>query len=94
MSDKELSWRFLEERVVESPAVERARRASLEHGIDPITASAGQYIATIATAIDARSIIEVGTGLAWERYGLPKRVPMRTSPQLTQSLTTTSPCGN
>ncbi len=45
MSDKELSWRFLEERVVESPAVERARRASLEHGIDPITASAGQYIA-------------------------------------------------
>jgi len=75
MSDKELSWRFLEERVVESPAIERARRASLEHGIDPITASTGQYIATIATAIDARSIIEVGTGLGvgtlWLAHACP-----------------------
>ena len=75
MSDKELSWRFLEERVVESPAIERARRASLEHGLDPITASTGQYIATIATAIDARSIIEVGTGLGlgtlWLAHACP-----------------------
>ncbi len=75
MSDKELSWRFLEERVVESPAVERARRASLEHGIDPITASAGQYIATIATAIDARSIIEVGTGLGVGTLWLAQACP-------------------
>jgi predicted O-methyltransferase YrrM len=69
MSDKELSWRFLEERVVESPAVERARRASLEHGIDPITASAGQYIATIATAI------EVGTGLGVGTLWLAQACP-------------------
>jgi predicted O-methyltransferase YrrM len=63
MSDKELSWRFLEERVSENAVVSRARHASLEHGIDPITASAGQYLATIAIALDARNIIEVGTGL-------------------------------
>jgi predicted O-methyltransferase YrrM len=75
MSDKELSWRFLEERVVESPTVERARRASLEHEIDPITASAGQYIATIATAIDARSIIEVGTGLGVGTLWLAQACP-------------------
>ena len=42
MSDKELSWRFVEERVSEDVDIERARHASLEHGIDPITASAGQ----------------------------------------------------
>ena len=57
MSDKELSWRFIEERAQEDVDIERARHASLEHGIDPMTASAGQYIATIATAIDAKAII-------------------------------------
>lgn len=76
MSDKELSWRFIEERVGEDVDIERARRASLEHGVDPITASAGQYIATIAASIDAMNIIEVGTGLGvgtlWLAQACPK----------------------
>jgi len=63
VSDKELSWRFLEERVEENADVSRARQASLEAGIDPITASAGQYLAAVAVATDAQAIIEVGTGL-------------------------------
>ena len=63
MSDKELSWRFLEERVEENADVSRARQASLEAGIDPITSSAGQYLAAVAVATDAQAIIEVGTGL-------------------------------
>ena len=63
MSDKELSWRFLEERVEENADVSRARQASLEAGIDPITASAGQYLASVAVATVAQAIIEVGTGL-------------------------------
>ena len=75
MSDKELSWRFIEERVEEDPDIERARKASLEHGVDPITASAGQYIAAIATALDARSIIEVGTGLGVGTLWLAQSCP-------------------
>ena len=75
MSDKELSWRFVEERVSEDVDIDRARHASLEHGIDPITASAGQYIATIATALDATTIMEIGTGLGvgtiWLAYACP-----------------------
>ena len=75
MSDKELSWRFVEERVSEDVDIERARHASLEHGIDPITASAGQYIATIATALDATMIMEIGTGLGvgtiWLAHACP-----------------------
>jgi len=75
MSDKELSWRFVEERVSEDVDIERARHASLEHGIDPITASAGQYIATIATALDATTIMEIGTGLGvgtiWLAHACP-----------------------
>jgi predicted O-methyltransferase YrrM len=75
MSDKELSWRFIEERVSEDADIERARRTSLEHGVDPITASAGQYIATIAHAIDATSIIEVGTGLGVGTLWLAQACP-------------------
>jgi len=75
MSDKELSWRFVEERVSEDVDIDRARHASLEHGIDPITASAGQYIATIATALDATTIMEIGTGLGvgtiWLAHACP-----------------------
>jgi len=75
MSDKELSWRFVEERVSEDVDIERARHASLEHGIDPITASAGQYIATIGTALDATTIMEIGTGLGvgtiWLAHACP-----------------------
>lgn len=75
MSDKELSWRFIEERVSEDVDIDRARRTSLEHGVDPITASAGQYIATIAHAINAVSIIEVGTGLGVGTLWLAKACP-------------------
>lgn len=75
MSDKELSWRFVEERVSEDVDIDRARHASLERGIDPITASAGQYIATIATALDATTIMEIGTGLGvgtiWLAHACP-----------------------
>jgi predicted O-methyltransferase YrrM len=75
MSDKELSWRFVEERVGEDVDIERARRTSLEHGVDPITASAGQYIATIATALDATAIIEIGTGLGVGTLWLAQACP-------------------
>jgi predicted O-methyltransferase YrrM len=75
MSDKELSWRFVEERVVEDVDIERARRTSLEHGVDPITESAGEYIATIAMSIDATSIIEIGTGLGVGTLWLAQACP-------------------
>ena len=75
MSDKELSWRFVEERVGEDADVQRARNTSLEHGIDPITASAGQYIATIAVALDAKNIIEIGTGLGVGTLWLAQACP-------------------
>jgi predicted O-methyltransferase YrrM len=75
MSDKDLSWRFVEERVGEDVDIERARRTSLEHGVDPITASSGEYIATIAIAINATSIIEIGTGLGVGTLWLAQACP-------------------
>jgi predicted O-methyltransferase YrrM len=75
MSDKDVSWRFVEERVGEDLDIERARRTSLEHGVDPITASSGEYIATIAIAINATSIIEIGTGLGVGTLWLAQACP-------------------
>jgi predicted O-methyltransferase YrrM len=75
MSDKELSWRFIEERVAEDVDIERARRTSLEHGVDPITASAGAYIAVMAASMDATSIIEIGTGLGVGTLWLAQACP-------------------
>jgi predicted O-methyltransferase YrrM len=75
MPDKDVSWRFVEERVGEDVDIERARRTSLEHGVDPITASSGEYIATIAIAINATSIIEIGTGLGVGTLWLAQACP-------------------
>lgn len=75
MSDKDLTWRFIEERVQEDEQIEMARVASVENGVDPITASAGQYIATIASAINAQSIIELGTGLGVGTMWLARACP-------------------
>jgi len=73
LSDKELSWRFIEEQVNENADIERARKASPEHG-DPVTASAGQYIATIATSMMLRA------SSRWEQVSV--WVAFRSSPGL------------
>lgn len=75
MSDKDLSWKFAEEFPVEPPATALARQYSLELGIDPISASVGAQLAVLAAAIDARSILEIGTGAGvsglWLLQGAP-----------------------
>ncbi len=63
MSDKQLSWKFSEEYVVESPAIVEARQHSLELGIEPVSPGVGAQLAVIAAATAAKTIIEVGTGV-------------------------------
>ncbi len=63
MSDKELSWKFAEEFVVEGADIAQARQHSLEQGVEPISAAVGAQIAVIAAASNASTIIEIGTGL-------------------------------
>lgn len=75
MSEKDLSWRFAEEFPVEPVATQVARQHSLELGIDPISPAVGAQLAVLAAAIDARSILEVGTGAGvsglWLLHGAP-----------------------
>jgi predicted O-methyltransferase YrrM len=75
MSEKDLSWKFAEDFVVESAPIVTARAHSLENGVDPITPSVGAQIAVIAAATDATTIIEIGTGMGvsglWLFAGAP-----------------------
>ncbi len=78
MSDKQLSWRFAEEFVVERPDIAQTRAHSLELGVEAISPSVGAQLALIAAATAASSIIEIGTGLGvsglWLMSGAPGAV--------------------
>jgi len=75
VSEKDLSWRFAEEFPVEPAATQVARQHSLELGIDPVSPAVGAQLAVLAAAIDARSILEIGTGTGvsglWLLQGAP-----------------------
>ncbi len=75
MASKDLSWKFVEESTVEPEAIATARAHSLELGVEPISPATGAQLAFTAAALDARSIIEIGTGLGvsglWLLQGAP-----------------------
>ncbi len=78
MSDKQLSWKFAEEYVVEPPDIAVARQHSLELGIEAVAPSVGSQLAVIAAATAATSIIEIGTGVGvsglWMLAGAPEAI--------------------
>jgi predicted O-methyltransferase YrrM len=78
VADKELSWKFAEDFVVESPAILTARQHSLELGIDPVTPAMGAQLAVLSAASSTHSILEIGTGAGvsglWLLSGAPDAV--------------------
>ena len=75
MAEKDLSWKFAEEFVVEPELIASARAHSLEHGVDPVSPGQGAQLAVLAAASNAKSIIEIGTGFGvsglWMLTGAP-----------------------
>jgi predicted O-methyltransferase YrrM len=75
VAEKDLSWKFAEEFVVESELIASARAHSLEHGVDPVSPAQGAQLAVLAAATNAKSIIEIGTGFGvsglWMLTGAP-----------------------
>ena len=75
MASKELSWKYVEESTVEPDEIAAARAHSVEQGVEPVTAAAGAHLALATGAVDAQSIIEIGTGLGvsglWMLRGAP-----------------------
>ena len=76
MTDAYAAWKHAEDAVTERPEIQRARRHSLEAGIEPVSAATGAQLAQLAAAIDARQILEVGTGCGvaslWLLTGAPE----------------------
>jgi predicted O-methyltransferase YrrM len=76
VSDKELSWKFAEDFVVEGEHIATARLHSLEQGVEPVSPAMGAQIAVVAAATNAQTIIEIGTGLGvsglWLLAGAPE----------------------
>lgn len=62
MADKITSWKYAEDFVVESEVIQRARVRAEELGIECITASVGAQLAVIVASLQAKSIVETGTG--------------------------------
>lgn len=63
MSDRNLIDRYVDGFIVQSEDVALIHRATLEHGIAPLSPALGATISQIARAINAARIIEVGTGV-------------------------------
>lgn len=76
MVERELSWKFAEDFVVENAHIAAARQQSLENGVEPISPAVGAQIAVVAAATAARTIIEIGTGVGvsglWLFAGAPQ----------------------
>jgi predicted O-methyltransferase YrrM len=72
---KESSWKFAEELVTESDAIGLARQHSVEAGVEAVSPGVGAQLAVTSALLDAKSIIEIGTGLGvsglWLLAGAP-----------------------
>ena len=62
MADKITSWKYAEDFIVESEVIQRARMRADELGIECITASLGAQLALLTASLQAKSIVETGTG--------------------------------
>ena len=75
MSEKESSWKFVEDFARERSDIFQARAHSIEIGVEPISPATGAALAAIAAASGAKNIIEIGTGVGvsglWLLSGAP-----------------------
>ena len=76
MGEHTANARYVEETTVEPEHIARARAHALELGAAPVSAPVGAQIAVLAAALDARQIVEVGTGAGvsglWLLRGAPR----------------------
>jgi predicted O-methyltransferase YrrM len=74
-AQKPASWAYSEEFIAETEVIEKARVRSEELGCIPIMPGAGSVLRLLAAAVNARSVVEVGTGAGvsglWLMSGMP-----------------------
>jgi predicted O-methyltransferase YrrM len=62
MIDKISSWKFTEDFHQEPEVIARARARAEEMGVESITPSVGSVLAVLVASLNAKAIVEVGTG--------------------------------
>jgi predicted O-methyltransferase YrrM len=61
-AQKPASWAYSEEFIAETEVIQEARAHSEELGCTPIMAGAGSALRLLAAAVNAKAVVEVGTG--------------------------------
>ena len=59
---KPASWTFAEEYVAEDEVLRNARARAQEVGVAPIGSGGGAALRFLAAAVEARAVVEIGTG--------------------------------
>jgi predicted O-methyltransferase YrrM len=62
IASREGSWQYAEDFVPEDTVVKAARRRAADAGITPVSSGAGAALRFLAALVQARSVVEVGTG--------------------------------
>lgn len=78
MSKLERNWQFAEQYPTETDAQVRARRLSLELGVEPVSRSVASYLSSLAVINRAEAICEVGTGVGVSGLALLRYAPQAT----------------
>ncbi|MCB1274187.1 MAG: class I SAM-dependent methyltransferase [Leucobacter sp.] len=75
MSRLERNWQYAEQYPTETDALVRARRLSLELGIEPVSRAVAAQLAGLAAATAATAICELGTGVGVSGLALLRYSP-------------------
>ncbi|WP_427868532.1 O-methyltransferase [Leucobacter luti] len=78
MSRLERNWQYAEQYPTETEGINRARRLSLELGIEPVSRSVGAMLSGLTALSKAQAICEVGTGVGVSGLSLLRHVPEAT----------------
>jgi predicted O-methyltransferase YrrM len=74
-AQKPASWAYSEEFIAETAVIEKARVRSEELGCVPVMPGAGSVLRLLAAAVNAKAVVEVGTGAGvsglWLLSGMP-----------------------
>lgn len=75
MSRIESNWQYAEQYPTETDAQVRARRLSLELGVEPVSRAVSAALSTLVAATRAQAILEVGTGVGVSGLALLRYAP-------------------
>ncbi len=74
-AQKPATWAYAEEFVAETEVIETARLRGVEMGCMPVRAAVGAVLRLLAAAVNAKAVVEVGTGAGvsglWLLSGMP-----------------------